>query len=119
MTTTLEEIEEQSSSYNLKKDYFQLSDSPKNIGSIFINENLSFEEQEKQIVENLMSNENFYNNVKLEGYYYLLTDDDKIFGVCGIHKGFLFFDCAEHDDRVIIKKAFPHIKCYIIGEENE
>ena len=75
--------------------------------------------------------DNFYNKVKNEFYdiadeldaleedttYYILKDDKEIFGVISLHKGYTFFDCAEHDDRVIIKCGFPHLKCDIIGEK--
>ena len=36
--------------------------------------------------------------------------------VISLCKGYTFIDCAEHDDRVIIKSAFPNEKCNIVGE---
>ena len=48
---------------------------------------------------------------------YILKDNKEIFGVISIHKGYTFFDCAEHDNRVVNKCGFPYFKCDIIGEE--
>ena len=55
--------------------------------------------------------------LELDKTYYLIEEDPwNIIGIISLHKGYTFFDCAEHDDRVIIKTAFPDKKCNIIGE---
>lgn len=48
--------------------------------------------------------------------YFLLKNDDEIFGILSPHIGFSFVDVAEHDDRVMIKRIFPHLTCHIVGE---
>ena len=57
-----------------------------------------------------------FKNLLLDEKYYMIINDNKIFGVFTMHKGYTFIDCAEHDERVIIKKMFPHLKCDIINE---
>ena len=57
------------------------------------------------------------DNFKLNETYYIIQDDNEIFGVISLNKGWTFIDCAEHDDRVIIKSVFPELKCNIIGEK--
>ena len=60
--------------------------------------------------------ENFNDYFDLDTYYYIIKDE-KPFGVISLHKGYNFIDYAGYDDRAIIKRAFPHMKCDIIGEE--
>ena len=40
----------------------------------------------------------------------MITDKNEIFGVLSFHKGWTFIDCAEHDEKVIIKSALPNVK---------
>lgn len=54
--------------------------------------------------------------IEVDEKYFMLKDDEKIFGVFCPHKGFSFIDVAEHDERVRIKHFFPELTCHIIGE---
>lgn len=54
--------------------------------------------------------------IEVDEKYFMLKDDEKIFGVFCPHKGFSFIDVAEHDERVSIKHFFPELTCHIIGE---
>lgn len=60
--------------------------------------------------------EPFNDTLQLDITYTMITDKEEIFGVISLHKGHTFIDIAEHDDRVIVKRAFPHMICNIIGE---
>lgn len=48
--------------------------------------------------------------------FFILKDEMEILGVWRPYIGFSFFDVAEHDDRVRIKRFMPHLTCNIIGE---
>lgn len=57
----------------------------------------------------------FTKNFQLDNTYFILYKD-KIIGIFTPHFGYSFFDVAEHDERVMIKRIFPRLKCHIIGE---
>lgn len=55
--------------------------------------------------------------LELDKKYYMIEEEPwRILGVISLHKGYTYIDCAEHDDRVIIKSAFPDKICNIVGE---
>lgn len=57
------------------------------------------------------------DKLELDKTYYLIEENPwNIVGVISLHKGYTFIDCADHDDRVIIKTAFPNKICNIVGE---
>ena len=59
------------------------------------------------------------DQMELNKIYYMIEEDPwNIIGVISLHKGYLYIDCAEHDDRVIIKSVFPNKICNIINERN-
>ena len=65
----------------------------------------------------LFEDENIYKKIQIDEYYYLIKESPwEIIGVMSLHKGWGFFDTAEHDDRVRIKNVFPDQLCHIIGE---
>lgn len=54
----------------------------------------------------LFENENIYKKIQIDELYYLIDEESwRIVGVMNLHKGWGFFDIAEHDDRVRIKKC--------------
>ena len=76
-----------------------------------------------QEFENIYNSEYLYYeepfcNLILDTKYYMIIDDNIIFGVFSMGKGYTFIDCAEHDERVMIKRMFPYLKCNIINEKN-
>lgn len=74
----------------------------------------SLEEIENYI---LFEDENIYEKIQMDEEYYLINENPwKIVGVMSLHKGWGFFDVAEHDDRVRIKSVFPDKCCHIVGE---
>lgn len=74
----------------------------------------SLEEIENYI---LFENEDIYKKIQIDELYYLIDEEPwRIVGVMSLHKGWGFFDVAEHDDRVRIKKVFPDKICYIVSE---
>lgn len=74
----------------------------------------SLEEIENYI---LFENEDIYEKIQIDELYYLIEEELwRIVGVMSLHKGWGFFDVAEYDDRVRIKKVFPDKICYIVGE---
>ena len=55
--------------------------------------------------------------IEIDNIYYLIEENPwNIVGVISLHKGYTFIGCAEYDNRVIIKTAFPDKICDIIGE---
>ena len=54
--------------------------------------------------------------MEIDKPYYLIEEVPswKIVGVAYLYKGYTYIDCADHDDRVIIKTAFPNQKYGII-----
>ena len=79
-------------------------------------DNFDIFDLEEYVEKDLVYNEDFVDAFETDETYYILKDYKEIFGVISLHKGYTFIDCAEHDDRVIIKCGFPHLKCDIIGE---
>ncbi len=65
----------------------------------------------------LFEDEEICDKIQMDENYYLISENPwKIIGVMSLHKGWSFFDRAEHDDRVRIKNVFPDKTCHIIGE---
>lgn len=55
--------------------------------------------------------------LELNKKYYMIEEEPwRILDVISLHKGYTYIDYAEHDDRVIIKSAFPTKICNIVGE---
>lgn len=74
----------------------------------------SLEEIENYI---LFEDEDIYEKIQIDELYYLIDEEPwRIIGVMSLHKGWGFFDIAEHDDKVMIKNVFPDKICHIIGE---
>ena len=74
----------------------------------------SLEEIENYI---LFENEDIYEKIQIDELYYLIDEEPwRSVGVMSLHKGWGFFDVAEHDDRVRIKNVFPDKICYIVSE---
>lgn len=64
------------------------------------------------------NNYDLYNKLNIDKTYYMIKENPwKIIGVINLHKGYTFIDVAEHDQRVIIKSAFPQQNCDIINEK--
>lgn len=100
------------------KVYFK---SKKKVGSLFFEiSTYNLDALEIQIKNSLFYTDEIKLSEKLElnKTYYLIEEDPwHIIGIISLHKGFTFFDCAEHDDRTIIKTAFPDKICNIISEK--
>jgi len=86
-------------------------------GKIELKEDLNINEFNEYYQNNYLYNEKPFKNFEIDNIYYIIKNNNKPFGVISLHKGFTFIDCPEHDERVIIKRAFPNIKCNIIGEK--
>lgn len=91
------------------KAYFKKKEK---IGTMYFN----YDDIEDRLLS--LCNNEIYNKMEIDKIYYLIEEIPswKIVGVASLHKGYTYIDCAEHDDRVIIKTAFPNQKCGIIGE---
>ena len=89
------------------------------IGTLNFNYDYNFDDIEDRILSYDEKYRNIYNKMKLDETYYLIEENPwKIVGIISLNKGYTFIDCAEHDDRVIIKTAFPNQICNIINERN-
>ena len=87
------------------------------IGILNFNYNYNLDDIEDKILSYDEKYRNIYNKMKLDETYFLIEEDPwNIIGVISLHKGYIFTDWAEHDDRVIIKAAFPDKICNIVGE---
>lgn len=87
------------------------------IGTLNFNYDYNYDDIEERILSYDEKYKNIYNKMKLDEIYFLIEEDPwNIIGVISLHKGYTFIDCAELDDRVIIKAAFPDKICNIIGE---
>ena len=103
--------------YNLKgnKVYFK---NKEKIGTLNFNYNYNYDDIEDRILSYDEKYKNIYDKMKLDETYFLIEENPwNIVGVITLHKGYTFIDCAEHDERVIIKTAFPDKKCNIVSEE--
>jgi hypothetical protein len=86
------------------------------IGTLNFNYDYSYDDIENKLFYD-DKYKNIYNKMKLDEKYFLIEEDPWIIvGIISLHKGYTFIDCAEHDERVIIKTAFPDKICNIIGE---
>lgn len=100
--------------YKNNKVYFK---SKEKIGTLNFNYNYNYDDIQDRILSYGKNYKNIYDKMKLDETYYMVEEDPwNIVGVISLCKGYTFIDCAEHDDRVIIKSAFPNKKCDIIGE---
>ena len=85
------------------------------IGTLVFNYDYNYDDIKDRILSHYY--DNIYNKMEIDKTYYLIEEDPwKIAGVISLCKGYTFIDCAEHDDRVIIKSAFPDKICNIVGE---
>ena len=85
------------------------------IGTMYFNYNYNYDDIEDRI---LSSYNEIYDKMEIDKPYYLIEEVPslKIVGVAYLYKGYTYIDCADHDDRVIIKTAFPNQKCGIIED---
>ena len=87
------------------------------IGTLNFNYEYNYDNIEDKILSYDDKYKEIYDKMKLDTSYYLIEENAwKIVGVISLHKGYTFIDCAEHDERVIIKTAFPNQKCDVVGE---
>lgn len=87
------------------------------IGTLNFDYDYNYDDIKDRILSYDEKYRNIYNKMKLDETYFLIEEDPwNIIGVISLHKGYTFIDCAEHDERVIIKTAFPDKICNIIGE---
>jgi hypothetical protein len=87
------------------------------IGILNFNYDYNYDDIQDKILSYDEEYKNIYDKMKLDEIYYIVEEDPwNIVGVISLHKGYTFIDCADHDDRVIIKSAFPNKQCNIIGE---
>ena len=86
----------------------------KKIGTFNFNYEYNYDDIEERITSCSEEYEDIYNKMELDKTYYMVEEDPwQIIGVISLHKGYTFIDCAEHDDRVVIKCAFPDKECHI------
>ena len=96
------------------KAYFK---NKEKIGTLNFNYDYNLDDIEHRILSYDEKYRDIYNKMELDEIYYLIEENPwKIVGIISLNKGYTFIDCAEHDDRVIIKTAFPDKKCSIVGE---
>lgn len=102
--------------YSIKnnKVYFK---SKEKIGTLNFNYDYNYDDIKDKILSYDEKYKNIYNKMQIDNIYYLIEENPwNIVGVISLHKGYIFIDCTEHDDRVIIKTAFPDKICNIVGE---
>lgn len=100
--------------YKNNKVYFK---NKEKIGTLNFNYEYNYDDIEDKILSYDDKYKNIYNKMELDKTYYLIEEEPwNIVGIIILYKGYTFIDCAEHDNRVIIKTAFPNQKCNIIGE---
>jgi hypothetical protein len=96
------------------KVYFK---SKEKIGTLNFNYDYNYDDIKDKILSYDNKYKDIYDKMKLDKTYFLIKENPwGIVGVIALHKGYTYIDCAEHDDRVIIKSAFPNKVCNIIGE---
>ena len=102
--------------YNHKNNKVYFKNKTK-IGTLNFNYDYNYDDIQDKILSYDEKYKNIYDKMKLDETYYMVEEDPwNIVGVISLCKGYTFIDCAEHDDRVIIKSAFPNEKCNIVGE---
>ena len=102
-------------SHKNNKVYFE---NKTKIGTLNFNYDYNYDDIEDKILSYDGKYKDIYDKMELDQCYYMVEENPwKIVGVISLHKGYTFIDCAEHDDRVIIKTAFPNQKCDIISED--
>ena len=109
---------------NIFKENVAYFKSKKKIGTMTVQEEEDYIDIYRDIYDEIeykiLNNEKYeqlYKSLKLDETYFLIEEDPwNIVGVISLHKGYTFIDCAEHDNRVIIKTAFPDKICNIVGE---
>ena len=85
------------------------------IGTMYFNYDYNYDDIEDRL---LSSYNEIYDKMEIDKPYYLIEEVPswKIIGVAYLCKGYTYIGCADHDDRVIIKTAFPNQKCSIIED---
>jgi hypothetical protein len=102
--------------YNFKNNKICFKNKNK-IGTLVFNYDYNYDDIQDRILSFDKKYKDIYDKMKLDETYFLIEENPwNIAGVISLHKGYIFIDCAEHDDRVIIKSAFPDKKCNIIDE---
>lgn len=86
-------------------------------GEIQLDKDLDVIEFNEYYTNNCLYFKKPFKEFEIDNTYFIIKNDEEPFGIISLHKGFTFIDCAEHDERVIIKRAFPDIKCNIVGEK--
>jgi len=91
--------------------------SKEKIGTLNFNYDYNYDDIEDRILSLDGEYKNIYDKMKLDETYFLVEENPwRIVGVISLYKGYTFIDCAEHDERVIIKTAFPDKQCNVMGE---
>lgn len=70
----------------------------------------TIQEFEEELHRKFLYDKEPFNHFKEDIKFYMITDKNEIFGVLSFHKGWTFIDCAERDEKVIIKSALPNVK---------
>lgn len=95
------------------QDYYK---KPTECGEITINDIFTLQDFIKIYETEYLYYDTPFKDFLLDETYYMIADDNNLFGVFSMHKGHTFIDCMEYDDRIIVKQMFPYLKCNIINE---
>jgi len=82
--------------------YKNLKEKPRIITTIDTHNQGFIEYMEENFYHSLCWDEEFMKNMELNNYYYVVPNSGYKCYVFSPHLGFSFWDCAEHDDRVMI-----------------
>ena len=94
----------------------RLMGKPKCIYSMSFSRDIDMDEFEEEFNDALMNDIRVDENFDLDKKYFIIEGHENPYGVISLHKGYTFIDCAEHDERVIMKCGFPEMTCHIVGE---
>lgn len=90
---------------------------PVECGEIIINDIFTLQDFIKIYETEYLYYEQPFKDFVLDETYYMIANDNILFGVFSMHKGYTFIDCMGHDERVIVKQMLPYLKCNIINEK--